>query len=139
MLGASNSCSAGAIENHAHFGDIFPDNFQGVQQSCARDDCRSMLIVVEDGNLHRLAQCLFNFEAVWSLDVFKIDAAESRLEQLAELDDLFGIMAIHFDVEDIDIRESLPVPVYPSYDFIDVLAGERELAPLIAREGTAAA
>jgi len=39
----------------------------------------------------------------------------------------------------IGVRETLPVPVYPSYDFIDVLAGERGLEPLIAREGTAAA
>jgi putative radical SAM enzyme (TIGR03279 family) len=39
----------------------------------------------------------------------------------------------------IAVREALPMPVYPSYDFIDVLAGERGLEPLIAREDDAAA
>lgn len=39
----------------------------------------------------------------------------------------------------IGVREALPMRVYPSYDFMDVLAGESGLEPLIAREGDAAA
>jgi putative radical SAM enzyme (TIGR03279 family) len=39
----------------------------------------------------------------------------------------------------IAVREALPMPVYPSYDFIDVLSGEREARPVRTREGDAAA
>jgi putative radical SAM enzyme (TIGR03279 family) len=41
----------------------------------------------------------------------------------------------------IDVREALPMPVYPSYDFIDVLAGEGWERPgqVRARDGDAAA
>jgi putative radical SAM enzyme (TIGR03279 family) len=41
----------------------------------------------------------------------------------------------------IDVREALPMPVYPSYDFIDVLAGEGGERPgqVRARDGDAAA
>ena len=39
----------------------------------------------------------------------------------------------------IGVREALPMRVYPSYDFIDVLAGETGREPLIAREGDVAA
>lgn len=36
------------------------------------------------------------------------------------------------DASFIDVRESLPMPVYPSYDFIDVLQHERSAAPRTA-------
>jgi len=39
----------------------------------------------------------------------------------------------------IAVREAMPMPVYPSYDFIDVLSGEREARPTRTREGDAAA
>ena len=41
----------------------------------------------------------------------------------------------------IDVREALPMPVYPSYDFIDVLAGEggERTGPARQRDGDAAA
>lgn len=39
----------------------------------------------------------------------------------------------------IAVRESLPMPVYPSYDFIDVLAGEGSADGKRAREDSAAA
>ncbi|HKW47871.1 MAG TPA: DUF512 domain-containing protein, partial [Gemmatimonadaceae bacterium] len=39
----------------------------------------------------------------------------------------------------IDVRESLPMPVYPSYDFIDVLAGETGVEHARATGGDAVA
>jgi putative radical SAM enzyme (TIGR03279 family) len=39
----------------------------------------------------------------------------------------------------IAVREAMPMPVYPSYDFIDVLSGEEEVLRPRARKGDAAA
>ena len=39
----------------------------------------------------------------------------------------------------IAVREAMPMPVYPSYDFIDVLSGEEEVSRPRTREGDAAA
>jgi putative radical SAM enzyme (TIGR03279 family) len=39
----------------------------------------------------------------------------------------------------ISVREALPMPVYPSYDFIDVLASEAETQAARTRDGDAAA
>jgi hypothetical protein len=39
----------------------------------------------------------------------------------------------------IEVREALPMPVYPSYDFIDVLSGETGVERARARDGDAAA
>ena len=69
-----------------------------------------------------LRRVFFDLEAVGSLDVFEIDAAEGGLEQLAELDDLFGIVAVDFDVEDVDIGKALE---QHGFAFHDGLAGER--------------
>ena len=38
----------------------------------------------------------------------------------------------------IDVREALPIPVYPSYDFIDVLSAEGSSAALGAGRGEGA-
>ena len=45
--------------------------------------------------------------ALRRLDVFEIDAAEGRLERLDDADDLFRILRVQLDVEDVDVGESL--------------------------------
>ncbi len=107
VLGAGDARSSGAVEDDADFPDVFANHFQSIQQSRARDDCSSVLIVVENGNLHRLAEGFFNLEAVRGFDVFEIDSPEGGLEQLAELDDFFGIVAVDFNVEYVDVGEAL--------------------------------
>ena len=107
MLGTGDAGRSGAVEHNAHLANVLAHNFQRIQQRRARDDRGSVLVVVEDGDLHGLAQRLFDLEAVGGLDVFEVDAAERGLEQLAELDNLFGIVAVNFDVEDIDIGKAL--------------------------------
>ena len=106
VLGTGDAGGPGTVEHHAHVANIFAHNFQSVQQSGAGDDRGSVLIVVENGNLHSLTERLLDLEAVGSLDVFEIDAAERRLEQLAELDDLFGIVAVDFDVEHVNVGKA---------------------------------
>src|SRR5215467_602990 len=66
-----------------------------------------MLIVVEDRNLHGLAQSFFDIETIRGFDVLQIDPAKGGLEQLTELDDLVRIVRVHFDVEYIHIGEPL--------------------------------
>ena len=106
MLCASDACSSSAIENDPDLADIFADDFQGVQQRRSRDDCSSVLIVVEYGNLHCPLECFFDVETFWCFDVLKIDAAERGFQQLANLDDFIRVMSIKFNVEDIDVSES---------------------------------
>src|SRR5436190_18697451 len=66
-----------------------------------------MLIVVEDGDLHRLPQGLLDIETFRSLDIFQVDAAKRRLQDLAGPYNLIGVMRIQFEIKDIDISESL--------------------------------
>ena len=82
------------------------DNFQRVEQRGGRDDRRAVLVVVEDGDVHRLLERFFDVEALGGLDILEVDAAEGRLQELAALDDFVGILSVEFDIEDVDIGEA---------------------------------
>ena len=122
MLRAGNARRAGAIEDHADFADVFAHDFEGIQQRRARNDGRPVLIVVKYRNRHRLAQRLFNLEALRRLDVLQIDAAECRLQKLTQSDDLFRFLGIHLQIEDVDVSESLE---QHAFAFHHRLAGQR--------------
>ena len=56
---------------------------QRVDQAGGGDDRGAVLVVVEDRDVHQLAQALLDDEAVRRLDVLEIDAAEGRAEDSA--------------------------------------------------------
>jgi hypothetical protein len=66
-----------------------------------------VLVVVEDRDLHPLAQRLLDREAFRRLDVLEIDPAEGGLERGYDLDQLLGVGLVDLDVEDVDAGELL--------------------------------
>ena len=126
MLGAGNSSRARAADHHRDLRDIFSHDFQSVQQGGAGDDGRPVLVVVEDGNRHGATQCFLDVEAFRGFDVFQVDSADGRLEQLAEADDVVGILRTYFEVEYIDIREALEEHALAFHDW---LAGQSANIP----------
>ncbi len=66
-----------------------------------------MLVVVEDRDLHLLLEPVFDLEARRSGDVFEVDAAEGRLHQLDRPDELFRVVGVELEIEDVDVGESL--------------------------------
>ena len=65
-----------------------------------------MLIVMKDGDVHPLFQCLFNDEAIGRGNIFQIDAAKGRLEQFNRVNEALCILGIHFDVDGIDVGKA---------------------------------
>ena len=107
MLGARNPCRSRAIDDHAHFADVFADELDGIDQRRTGDDRSPVLVVVEDRNLHRLAQSLFNLETIGRFDVFQVDSAKRGLEKLTEPDNFLGIVAIDLDIEHVHVGKAL--------------------------------
>jgi hypothetical protein len=66
-----------------------------------------VLVVVEDRDLHACAKFAFHLEAVGSLDVFQVDAAEGGFERGHHFDQPVDIGFGDFDVEHIDACEFL--------------------------------
>ncbi len=107
MLGGGYRGGTGARKNHADLRDFLTDDFERVEKGSARDDRGSVLVVVEDRNLHRLPERLLDVETVRGANVLEVDAADRRLEQLAELDHVVGILGPDLEIEHIEIGELL--------------------------------
>jgi hypothetical protein len=52
-----------------------------IDQGCGCDNRGSMLVVMEDGNIHQLAQPAFDDEAFRALDILKVNATERGAKQ----------------------------------------------------------
>ncbi len=62
---------------------------------------------MEDRDLHAVAQFALNLETLWRLDVFQVDTAERRLQRGDDVAQLFRIVFVDFDIEDIDAGKFL--------------------------------
>src|SRR5277367_5236321 len=106
VLSACHAGSPRAVYHHADLADVLAYNFQPVKQRRARNNCSAMLVIVKDRNLHRFLQTLFDVEAFRRLDVFQVDGTEGGFQQLADFDDLVGILTVDFNVEDIHVGKT---------------------------------
>ena len=59
------------------------------------------------GDVEHLAQALLDLEAVRRGDVLEVDAAEGRGDARHGLDEILRVVAVHLDVEHIDIGKLL--------------------------------
>ena len=84
-----------------------PTTFSAVQHRRADDDRGAVLVVVEDRDLHALAQLALDVEALRRLDVLEVDAAEGRLERGDDVDQLVRVVLVDLDVEHVDAGELL--------------------------------
>ncbi|MCY1524544.1 hypothetical protein D9M68_594830 [compost metagenome] len=86
---------------------VAPGDVQRIDQPCGRDDGGAMLIVMEDRDIHYLAQALLDDETVRRLDILEIDAAEGRTEEAHTIDELLRVRRIDLEVNRVDVREPL--------------------------------
>ena len=86
------------VEHH----DILYFCAKRILQAGCRDDGCAVLVVVHHGDVEGLLQTLFDVEALWSLNVLKVDAAEGRRNLLYCLAELLRIFLGNLDVEHID-------------------------------------
>jgi hypothetical protein len=99
---AGNGGSAGTRHRHLHRANVFAHQLQAVEQRGAGDDGGAVLVVVEHGDVHALAQLLLDVEALGRLDVFQVDAAQGGFERGDDLDQFVGVALGQFDIKHID-------------------------------------
>src|SRR5690606_10376639 len=85
--------------------DVLIRKLQPVEHGGRHDDCGSVLVVVEDGDLHALLEAFLHLEALGRLDVLQVDAAEGGLERGDGLDHAAYVGRIDLHVEDVDAGE----------------------------------
>ena len=83
-----------------------PRQLQRVDQRRRRDDGGAVLVVVEDRDIHDLAQALLDDEALRSLDVLEVDAAESGAQEAHAVDELVDILGVDLQIDAVDVGRS---------------------------------
>ena len=104
---AGDGRRAGARDRDLHVLDAFAHQFQPVEQGRAGDDGGAVLVVMEQRNVHALAQLLLDVEALGCLDVFEVDAAQRGFQRSDDFDQLVGVALGQFNVEDVDAGKLL--------------------------------
>jgi hypothetical protein len=99
--------STGAAGHQLDLADVLAHHLQRVEHGCTHHDGRAMLVIVEDRDLHALAQLAFDVEAVRRLDVLEVDAAEGGLHRGNHVAQLVQVLLVELDVEDVDAGELL--------------------------------
>ena len=66
-----------------------------------------MLVIVEDRDVHLLAEPRFDVEALGRLDILQIDAAEGGFQKPNTADEFIRVIGVQLQVEDVDVREPL--------------------------------
>ena len=85
-----------------------PVRCSALMQAGGGDDRRAVLVVMEDRDVHQLAQPLLDDEAVGRLDVLQVDAAEARARDSApQLMNGVDILGVDHEIDGIDIGEAL--------------------------------
>ena len=98
---------ARAGDHHPHVGQILLDDAQTVEDRRGADDRRAMLIVMENRNIHPLAQLLLDVETLRRFNIFQVDTAEGRLEGGDDVNEFVRIQLIDFDIKHIDTGKFL--------------------------------
>ena len=66
-----------------------------------------MLVIMEDGDLHPLAQFLLDIEALRRLDVFQVDATEGWLQAGNDFNQTIRVVLADFQVKHVNIGKLL--------------------------------
>ena len=106
-LDAGDRRRAGAVHHHLDVLDVAPGEVQRVDQAGRRHDRRAVLVVVEDRDVHQLAQALLDDEALRRFDVLEVDAAEGRPEIAHAVHELVDVLGVDLEVDAVDVGEAL--------------------------------
>ncbi len=98
---------ARARDHHPHVGQILLDDAQTVEDRRGADDRRAVLIVMEDRDIHPLAQLLLDVETLRRFNIFRVDTAEGWFEGGDDVNEFVRIQLIDFDIKHIDTGKFL--------------------------------
>src|SRR5690606_26469425 len=84
---AGDGGSTGAGGHDLDLGNVLADQFHGVEDGGSDDDGGAVLVIVEDRDIHALAQGFLDLKTFRGLDVLEIDAAEAGFERSDNVDE----------------------------------------------------
>ena len=104
---ARNSGSARAVANELRGLDVASGEVKRIDQPGRGNDGGAVLIVMKHGNVEQLAQALLDYKALGRANVLQVDPAPAFAQEPYAIDDLVGVLGGHFEVDGIDVGETL--------------------------------
>ena len=102
-----DSGCARAVAHEPRRLDVAAGEMDGVDHAGRGDDGGAVLVVVEDRDVHHLAQALLDDKALGRLDVIEIDAAERRPQVSDCVDEFLWVLGVDLEIDRIDVGEAL--------------------------------
>ena len=118
---------AAADEGDLHVFHLAADDLERVDEAGQGDAGRALLVVVPARGSALGAQCVEDAEALGLGDVLEVDAAQARLHELDELDELVGVFGVDHQREAVHAAEVL---VEERLAFHDRHAGLGAISPM---------
>ncbi len=107
QLHAGDGGGAGAVDHQPGVRQLAVGQVAGVDQAGGGDDGGAVLVVVEDRDVHQLAQALLDDEAFRRAYVLEVDAAEAGAEEAHAVDELVDVLGGNLEVDAVDVGEAL--------------------------------
>ena len=107
QLHGGDTGGARAEAHDARLSELLALQIQRIAQAGADDHGGAVLVVMKDGDVEPLLQCLLDLKTFRRRNVFKIDAPEGRGDVRYGVDEVLCTGGVDFDVKDIDVREVL--------------------------------
>ena len=77
MFADCNTCRTCTVNDDFNFAHFFFNQFQRIDQRSRYDDCRTVLVIMENRNIADFLQFSFNLKAARSRNILKVDASET--------------------------------------------------------------
>jgi hypothetical protein len=103
--GAGHAGSSTPGKGDLYLVDGFIYLLERVEQTGGEDDCRTLLVVMNDRDIQPALEDVFGGEGFGRTDVFEVDSLKGWSDGCDHFDELLRIAHVYRDVKDIDIRE----------------------------------
>ena len=104
------------VHDDADVGHLLIHELQRVDERRERDDRRTMLVVVENGDVERRLQRALDFKTARRRDVLEVDSAEAAREERHGLHNLVHVMRAHAERNRVHAAKFLEEDALPLHD-----------------------
>ena len=79
---------------------------QRIDETCSANNRRTVLVIMENRNIHQLAQLAFNDKAIGRFNVFQINAAKAGAHKFHRIDNFLRVFRVQFEVDTVNIGKT---------------------------------
>ena len=76
MFTNGDTCRTGTVYYNLNLADFFLNKFKRIDKCCGNNNCSTVLVIVEDGNIADFFEFALDFKATGSRNIFKIYSAK---------------------------------------------------------------